>query len=198
MMASTSGQNDTSADGTVSSRARHKSAEDKPRPFIDRPSSYLANLEAAYKAHGPNWLEAAYKPVHVPWEPTWWFFYGKQAEPRFVKSVLGLGSGEEIILRPAYVRGYAIFQVGSSEVLVSVPADTNVAGQAYFIKREEDEKRLENLDPNLYRKGSCLVCFPEWKVGDKGVPAPSAYFLAYARDDAKLKAQISDSAGAAR
>ncbi|KAI0115568.1 hypothetical protein GGR51DRAFT_503429 [Nemania sp. FL0031] len=146
----------------------------------ERPSTYLASLEAA----GPNFMDTA---VYVPFrprsiKPIWYFFYGTLTKPEILKHILDLQ--EEPLLRPAKIIGYTLSSWGQYRALVDGEPGEEVSGFAYEVQTTEHEFKLARYETNAYKLHPCHIEFT-----DKGEPAEiSGITFMYAGDAVALRA----------
>ncbi|KAI0856679.1 hypothetical protein F4860DRAFT_396934 [Xylaria cubensis] len=124
---------------------------------IERPSTYLASLEAA----GPNFLDTAiYVPkLDEPIKPEWYFFYGTLAKPDILKHILDLQ--EEPLLRPAKTIGYKLSSWGQYRALVNGEPGEEVLGFAYEVQTIEHKFKLARYETNAYKLHQCQIRFTD-------------------------------------
>ncbi|KAI0449305.1 hypothetical protein F5B21DRAFT_52062 [Xylaria acuta] len=123
----------------------------------ERPSTYLASLEAA----GPNFMDTAvYVPMlDEPIKPVWYFFYGTLTKPEILKHMLDLR--EEPLLRPAKIIGYKLSSWGQYRALVDGEPGAEVSGFAYEVQTIEHEFKLARYETNAYKLHPCRIRFTD-------------------------------------
>ncbi|KAK8041449.1 poly(A) polymerase pla1 [Apiospora phragmitis] len=112
------------------------------RPMAERPSHYMADLEAAG-------LEATQKILTAPHIP----------HPRILAEVLGVENAP--VLRPAKIIGYHLTNWGDYKALVDGEAWEEVVGFACEITSAEHEHKLAYYEISAYRLAPCLIDFTD-------------------------------------
>ncbi|KAI3337077.1 hypothetical protein HD806DRAFT_26414 [Xylariaceae sp. AK1471] len=154
----------------------------RPTTMDERPSTYLASLEAA----GPDFMNTAvYVPmIEKPIEPVWYFFYGTLTDPAILKHILDLE--EEPLLRPAKVIGYEVSSWGQYPALVDGEPGAVVLGSAYKVQTTEHEYKLARYETNAYRLHGCQIEFTDDEKEQPREIAGNTFM--YAGDAAALRA----------
>ncbi|KAI1084044.1 hypothetical protein F5B20DRAFT_363530 [Whalleya microplaca] len=151
-----------------------------PKPRAEKPSAYLASLEAA----GPDFMETA---VDVPMPdkpsgPIWYFFYGTLTKPEILKHVLDIE--EEPSLRPATIVGYSLSSWGQYPALIDGDTGEKVSGYGYEVQSIEHEYKLARYETNAYKLHPCKIQFDD---GKEPLEVYGNTFM-YAGDSEALKA----------
>ncbi|KAM5342639.1 hypothetical protein ACJ41O_013605 [Fusarium nematophilum] len=136
-----------------------------PKPLVSenaqRPSGFLAKLEAV----PADW--ASLIPKHPPkpepycYEPVYYFFYGTLAQPDMLRGVLGLNTDPE--LREAKIIGYSLSSWGQYKALVDGEPGEVVLGRAFQVQSAEQEYKLAYYETSAYELAPCLIEFTDEK-----------------------------------
>ncbi|KAK8002083.1 hypothetical protein PG991_014305 [Apiospora marii] len=148
----------------------------------ERPSQYMANLEAA----GPDAIQqivTAPQPPRSPmgYKPIHYFFYGTLKDPRALAEVLGVEQAP--VLRPAKVIGYSLTKWGDYKALVDGKPGEEVVGVAGEITSAEDEHKLAYYETSAYCLAPCRIFF----VDDQEPSQLSGKTFMYAGDAVALR-----------
>ncbi|KAH9908364.1 hypothetical protein F4778DRAFT_716990 [Xylariomycetidae sp. FL2044] len=157
------------------------------RQLNERPSQFLANLEAAGEDFWAT-VPADYAPP-AKYHPMLYFFYGTLMKPDVLKQVLQLD--HDPVLRPAKVIGYSLTKWGDYHALIDGEPGEEVTGVAYEVDSPEHEYRLAYYETNAYDLDSCFIYFtdgqePEKILGSTFTYAGDAMALKEGRFDRKL------------
>ncbi|KAK8002426.1 hypothetical protein PG989_002145 [Apiospora arundinis] len=152
------------------------------RHLDERPSQYMANLEAAGPEAIRELLMAPQIPASPPqYKPIHYFFYGTLKDPRMLAEVLGVD--EAPTLRPAKIIGYRLTNWGDYKALIDGKSGEEVLGVACEITTPEDEHKLAYYETNAYCLAPCLVDFTD---GQEPVQVSANTFM-YAGDEVALQ-----------
>ncbi|KAK8135501.1 hypothetical protein PG984_003441 [Apiospora sp. TS-2023a] len=126
----------------------------------ERPSQYMANLEAA----GPEVIQQILTAPHPPrsperYKPIHYFFYGTLKDPRVLAEVLGVEQAPA--LRAAKIIGYSLTNWGDYKALVDGRPGEEVVGVAGEISSAEDEHKLAYYETSAYRLAPVRIFFTD-------------------------------------
>ncbi|KAI5922300.1 hypothetical protein F4810DRAFT_711664 [Camillea tinctor] len=157
------------------------------RSLDERPSQFLANLEAA----GENVWETAVTSLAPPprYHPMVYFFYGTLTQPKVLKRVLELD--HEPVMRPAKIVGYSLTKWGDYKALIDGEMGEEVSGMAYEVTSPQHEYQLAYYETNAYDLAPCFIDFtdgqePTRVLGSTFKYAGDAMALKEGRFDRKL------------
>ncbi|KAK7965889.1 poly polymerase [Apiospora aurea] len=160
------------------------------RRMNERPSQYLANLEAAGEETIQEILRAPHSlPPPPQYEPIHYFFYGTLKNPRVLVDVLG--TGQAPLLRPAKIIDYTLANWGDYKGLIDGSPGEEVLGLACEITSAEHEHKIAYYETNAYCLAPCLIDFADCKEpkqvsGNTFMYAGDAAALQEGRFDRKL------------
>ncbi|KAI0888577.1 uncharacterized protein GGS22DRAFT_184156 [Annulohypoxylon maeteangense] len=153
--------------------------QSKAQHMDQRPSQYLANLEAA----GDNVWITTTTDLASPtrYTPTVYFFYGTLTRPDILKRILDLD--HDPVMRPAKIIGYSLAKWGDYKALIDGETGEEVAGTAYEVRSSEHAYKLAYYETNAYEVMPCLIDYTD---GQEPIQSSGSTFK-YAGDAAALK-----------
>ncbi|KAK8017389.1 hypothetical protein PG993_013715 [Apiospora rasikravindrae] len=130
------------------------------RHMDERPSQYLANLEAAGEDAIQQILTAPHSPPPPPqYEPIHYFSYGTLTNPGVLANVLGIEQAP--LLRPAKIIGYSLTNWGDYKALIDGKPGEEVVGAACEITSADHEHKLAYYETSAYFLAPCLMDFTD-------------------------------------
>lgn len=90
--------------------------------------------------------------------PVTYFFYGTLADPDFLRQLLALPEGEEVVVKPAHVKGGMLKTWGGMyTALVDGGEGDVVEGRSYVVENREREEVLRVYETGVYEAVRCWI-----------------------------------------